>query len=160
MFKIISNWLKNFDTKVLRGNEVSKLNPEEGNVLKKFIDELKERTIKNFEGFDKAILSISSAGVGWLLVNIEKSGMNEGGLKLIVIFFCVSILSTVLSFYFAIEGNKRHEKELVRCLREGTWMHLVTDTTWQMKVVRFLNGFSLTSFVFALVSICCVVICF
>jgi hypothetical protein len=85
MFSRIAMWLRKFDSKVFPESVAPELSEEQIAEIKKGIEI--HRSLKNdaFKGFGKTIFAISSAGIGWIFVNIDKF-QNDRGIKYIILF--------------------------------------------------------------------------
>ena len=158
MFKKILSWLEKFDEK----SSIDRrgfLRVDEKEAIRVIGVHEKLRN-EAFTSFDKAILTISVAGIGWIFLNIKDNNLFPYiyNMKIISFFFGCSILSTILSFYLAAYGNMRHAKEMRKCLSTGDLRYMRTHNTWQMRLAEICNFFSLFSFVAALVTSCWTII--
>ncbi len=120
-----------------------------------FRDELYKRELSNSEGFDKAILSLSSAGLAISLTFIKSIvPINEAiyvyWLYSSWFFFGVAIISTLLSFMFSNQGLKT-QLELAEqyylqnkedAFNKPHWFAKATDVSNLLSGVVFILAFS------------------
>ena len=83
-------------------------------VYKTFLAEIERRQLSNAESLDKAVLSLSSAGLGFSIIllkdfpNAQTSGI-ESAIYGTWIFFVVAILATVVSYFTSQKGLDRQK---------------------------------------------------
>jgi hypothetical protein len=135
--------------------EVQMSTPERQKMYDEFRDELDKRELSNSEGFDKAILSLSSAGLAISLTFIKtivpiNEAIYVGWLYLSWIFFGVAIISTLLSFMFSNQGLKK-QLELAEqyylenqedAFNKPHWFSKATDISNLLSGVVFIFAFS------------------
>ena len=137
--------------------EVQMSTIERQKMYDEFRDELYKRELSNSEGFDKAILSLSSAGLAISLTFIKAIvPINEAiyiyWLYSSWVFFGVAIVSTLISFMFSNQGLKKQLK-----LAEQYYLENQDDAFnkphWFAKATDLCNLLSGVVFIFAFSSV-------
>jgi len=147
--KIFITWLSKFDEPSYTQNEkkkgVFKLDDKTKEKFSNFIKEYDDDRLKILSEFHKAVLAISSTGIGWILVNREKLNGFSLEIKLSVGFFCISILATVLGMFFSAKGYRRYADQIQNSIGKGDFSDFVY-LVWEIKFARILVTVALIFF--------------
>ena len=116
-------------------------------------EELSKRDLSNVENLDKAILSLSSAGLGLSLIFIRNVVKLEEAahiwlLHVSWLMFVLAITSTLLSYLF---GQSALNKQ--RIINEKYYLEGDEDAGWRIplasKITRFLSYVSVSTYIAA-----------
>lgn len=119
--------------------------------------ELFRREVSNAESFDKAILTLSNAGLGFALVLINNdTQLGSASHKYLLYFsvgmFLLAVVLTLLTYPFGQRGIKKQD-EFNQKIYLKNEKEARTRRNWPTEIARKLSGFSGVAYFLAVFSI-------
>lgn len=129
------------------------VDPENRRIFESARDHLDQASLKNSEQLDKAILTLSSAGLA-LSLSFSNSLMqlasaeNAWSLKISWICFSIAIVSTLISFLTSASAVSVEREHIYKYYMEGIDGYGATKNLWGI-VTYYINRFSVFVFITA-----------
>ena len=122
---------------------------------KEYNDKMDDILKSSYEHFDRALLTLSSGGLGLSILYISNFGSkhqinSEVFIIIAWILFCISIVSTLLSLIFSQEASKKYKMYSDMYYIEGN-EEFVNKKNCYSIATTYLNYFSGGSFLFAVI---------
>jgi hypothetical protein len=128
---------------------------ERKKLYSKYRDELYKRQLSNSENFDKAILSLSSAGLGFSLAFIKDLIPFSHATYVFVLIiswfaFALAIICTIVSFYLSQIGIDKQLNYAEQYYLEGK-EDFLNKKNWPSKLTNYFNDFAGLIFIIAII---------
>lgn len=128
---------------------------ENQELFKQYSDKMTRASQSSYEQFDKAILTLSSGGLGLSIIFITDfqnyNGIDYTSFLIISwVFFCLSILTTLLSFVFSQKASKLNIEFADKYYLKNKEEYF-SKTNPYSKATKYLNYLSGTFFLIAVV---------